>query len=64
MEDINNGTPPKPCDYFDLTGGTNAGGLIAIMLGELRVSIEECRDAYLTLSKEAFQTKNFIASPT
>jgi patatin-like phospholipase/acyl hydrolase len=25
----------KPCEYFDLIGGTSNGGLIAIMLGTL-----------------------------
>lgn len=26
---------PRPCDYFDLIGGTSTGGIIAIMLGRL-----------------------------
>jgi patatin-like phospholipase/acyl hydrolase len=28
---------PLPCQYFDLIGGTGTGGLIAIMLGRLRM---------------------------
>jgi Patatin-like phospholipase len=40
MEEIarRNGTAEaRPCDYFDLIGGTGTGGLIAIMLGRLRM---------------------------
>jgi len=37
MEDIGaqtgSSTVPRPCEYFDLIGGTSTGGLIAIMLG-------------------------------
>jgi patatin-like phospholipase/acyl hydrolase len=26
MEAVNPDTPPKPCDYFDMIGGTSTGG--------------------------------------
>ncbi|KAH8689905.1 acyl transferase/acyl hydrolase/lysophospholipase [Talaromyces proteolyticus] len=57
MEAINPHAPPKPCDYFDIIGGTSTGGLIAIMLGRLKMSIDECIDAYLKLSDRIFQKK-------
>ena len=31
---------PKPCEHFDLIAGTGTGGLIAIMLGRLRMDVE------------------------
>ena len=32
---------PLPCEYFDLICGTSTGGLIALMLGRLRMVIME-----------------------
>ncbi|KAH8587243.1 hypothetical protein B0O99DRAFT_747744 [Bisporella sp. PMI_857] len=57
METIDPENPPKPCDYFDMIGGTSTGGLIAIMLGRLKMSIDDCIDAYLSLSDRIFQKK-------
>ena len=54
MEMIKPEDPPKPCDYFDMIGGTSTGGLIAIMLGRLRMTVDECIDEYLKLSPRIF----------
>lgn len=54
MELIDPKDPPKPCDYFDMIGGTSTGGLIAIMLGRLRMSVDECIEEYKKLSTRVF----------
>ncbi|KAJ6087073.1 hypothetical protein N7467_005987 [Penicillium canescens] len=50
--------PKKPCEYFDMIGGTSTGGLIAIMLGRLRMTVEECIEAYTSLSDQVFEKKS------
>ncbi|KIV90286.1 hypothetical protein PV10_07605 [Exophiala mesophila] len=47
----------KPCDIFDLIGGTSTGGLIAIMLGRLEMDVQECIDAYTELMSTVFEKK-------
>ncbi|OTB15007.1 hypothetical protein K445DRAFT_12287 [Daldinia sp. EC12] len=48
---------PRPCEYFDFIGGTSTGGIIAIMLGRLGMTIEDCIAAYRRLAKKAFTPK-------
>ncbi|KAE8399556.1 acyl transferase/acyl hydrolase/lysophospholipase [Aspergillus pseudonomiae] len=48
----------KPCEIFDLIGGTSTGGLIAIMLGRLKMSVDECIDTYVKLIKTVFEKKS------
>ncbi|KAF2625508.1 FabD/lysophospholipase-like protein [Macroventuria anomochaeta] len=55
MEAVDPDAPPKPCDYFDMIGGTSTGGLIAVMLGRLRMSVADCITAYLSLSTRVFR---------
>ncbi|KAJ7845248.1 FabD/lysophospholipase-like protein [Mycena olivaceomarginata] len=53
---------PHPCNYFDLIGGTSTGGLIALMLGRLRMSIADSKEAYGRLAKEVFSDVKFQGS--
>jgi hypothetical protein len=52
---------PKPCDHFDLIAGTGTGGLIAIMLGRLRLDLETCKEVYVEMTKRVFETDKTIA---
>ncbi|KDQ51869.1 hypothetical protein JAAARDRAFT_102817, partial [Jaapia argillacea MUCL 33604] len=46
--------PPLPGEFFDLIGGTGTGGLIALMLGPLRMSVADAMTAYGRMSEEVF----------
>ncbi|KAL2889226.1 Vegetative incompatibility protein HET-E-1 [Ceratocystis lukuohia] len=45
---------PSPCDRFDLIGGSGTGGIIAIMLGRLRMSVDDSIQAYKRLADSVF----------
>ncbi|KAF2183896.1 FabD/lysophospholipase-like protein [Zopfia rhizophila CBS 207.26] len=47
----------KPCEVFDLIGGTSTGGLIAIMLGRLEMDVDACITAYSDLAAKVFGEK-------
>ncbi|KAF2752264.1 FabD/lysophospholipase-like protein [Sporormia fimetaria CBS 119925] len=61
MKTINEGRSPdtelEPWQVFEMIGGTSTGGIIAIMLGRLRMRLEDCENAYLSLSKSIFTRK-------
>lgn len=65
--ECNDGEPPeadkvpKPCDYFDLIAGTGTGGLIAIMLGRLRMNTRDCMRVYVQMTRKVFETDKTIA---
>ena len=46
-----------PCHYFDFMYGTSTGGLIATMLGRLRMSIKVCLETYRHVGNELFGRK-------
>ncbi|KAH8729863.1 acyl transferase/acyl hydrolase/lysophospholipase [Ilyonectria robusta] len=50
---------PLPADYFDLIGGTSTGGLIALLLGRLRLSVPQARAEFVRISEEVFSASTF-----
>lgn len=56
---------PKPADHFDLIVGTGTGGLIALMLGRLRLDLETCKELYVRMTRMVFETdKTILGIPT
>lgn len=51
---------PKPCDHFDLIAGTGTGGLIALMLGRLRLDVDTCKDVYVRMTRKVFETDKTV----
>jgi patatin-like phospholipase/acyl hydrolase len=45
---------PKPCEVFDLIVGTPTGELIAVMLGRLQMTIDDCLFWYEKLGEKVF----------
>ncbi|KAF1983568.1 FabD/lysophospholipase-like protein [Aulographum hederae CBS 113979] len=46
-----------PCHYFDFMYGTSTGGLIATMLGRLRMTVPHCLAVYRTVGDDLFGKK-------
>ncbi|KAJ5741099.1 phosphorylase superfamily protein [Penicillium malachiteum] len=67
MEDIRDAQKldhvPRPCDHFDLIGGTSTGGIIALMLGRLGMTVDECIRAYRKVARRAFTPKRTYTLP-
>ncbi|KAG8905326.1 hypothetical protein FRB99_000207 [Tulasnella sp. 403] len=55
-----NGGKLRPCQYFDVIGGTSTGGLIAIMLGRLCMTVPECISAYSRFAKDVFDVNPIV----
>ncbi|KAI0596402.1 acyl transferase/acyl hydrolase/lysophospholipase [Biscogniauxia sp. FL1348] len=48
---------PRPCEVFDLIGGTSTGGIMAIMLGRLGMTVDDCIEVYKNVAQKSFTPK-------
>ncbi|EOA90522.1 uncharacterized protein SETTUDRAFT_146424 [Exserohilum turcica Et28A] len=55
MDAVDPDAPPEPYEWFNMIGGTGTGGLIAIMLGRLKMSVPDCMKTYMTFFYLIFQ---------
>ena len=49
----------RPHDVFQLVAGTSTGGLIALMIGKMGMTVDECITQYEELSRVVFGKKHF-----
>ncbi|KAG7442912.1 FabD/lysophospholipase-like protein [Guyanagaster necrorhizus] len=49
---------PKPCEYFHLIGGSGTGGVVAIMLGRLKMSTKQALRRYNQIASCVFRCSN------
>ncbi|KAH7060397.1 acyl transferase/acyl hydrolase/lysophospholipase [Macrophomina phaseolina] len=49
-----------PCHYFDFMYGTSTGGLIATMLGRLRMSVPQCLELYRQVGDNLFGKRRSV----
>ncbi|KAE9366396.1 phospholipase [Stipitochalara longipes BDJ] len=52
----------KPCELFDLIGGTSTGGIIAIMLGRLEMDVDDCIKEYTSMFEVIFAQKGLTVT--
>ena len=54
------GTGKRICELFDLIVGVSTGGILAVCLGLLKLSVLETRQIYIDMGKEVFAKKNSL----
>lgn len=55
---VGNDMERLPCEYFDLAGGTSTGGLAALMLFRLEMSVSEVIEKYDTMASSIFSNRD------
>ncbi|PVF94750.1 hypothetical protein CPB86DRAFT_765176 [Serendipita vermifera] len=50
-----------PCEYFDLIGGSDTGGLLAILFTKLHMSVDEATEAFWQICEKVYDGDNMTA---
>ncbi len=58
MATVNLKSLPKPYEYFNMISGTSTSGLITIILSHLQMTVDDCINAYTSLSDKVFEKKS------
>ncbi|KAH8809700.1 acyl transferase/acyl hydrolase/lysophospholipase [Flagelloscypha sp. PMI_526] len=53
---LNLDSTPFPCDHFDVIGGSGAGGILALLLGRLRMSVDAAIEHFIHLCHSLYQS--------
>ncbi|KAH6887726.1 acyl transferase/acyl hydrolase/lysophospholipase [Thelonectria olida] len=53
-----------PCHYFDYMAGTSTGGLNSIMLGRLRMTVDQALDGFMDFCQEVFGQPRLVRETT
>jgi hypothetical protein len=53
----------RPADYFDLMGGVGFGGLVALLLGRLRMTTSQAMEELATIGTETFPKDDDMVAP-
>lgn len=53
----------RPADYFDLMGGVGFGGLVALLLGRLRLTTSQAMEELATIGADTFPDLDEIVTP-
>ncbi|KAH8826543.1 acyl transferase/acyl hydrolase/lysophospholipase, partial [Flagelloscypha sp. PMI_526] len=59
---LNLETVPLPCDHFDVIGGSGSGGLIAILIGRLHLTVDQAIESFLELHRPLYEENHSTTS--
>jgi len=57
------GEESKPCDYFRCITGAGIGGVLALLLGRLKLTVSQCMSEYWKMSSLILRRQEYGTAP-